>query len=392
MSAPRIQLVVKISKYCNLRCDYCYEFNELSDKTRISLANIERMLRNLRSAIDAGKISGIEFIWHGGEPFLISLDYYRKIGEFQGEIFSDREDYQNFVQTNLTVLTDRHVEFLKSGNFFDRIGVSFDVFGGQRVDTKGKLRDGDVLVNMQKLIDHEIDFGAISVLSRDTLGHAHQTQKFWEAMGMGFRFLPFHLSVDNAQSRKHGLSGQEQVMALSNSFVDWLAAETPNRIDPVSEYLGYALEFMANGARTPYDPVANEIVYVVNVNGSISGIGEGELYSPDLSYGNVFTTPFADVIESPVRRKASALGLARMDRHCRFCPYFGYCPGHHMADASTEDMRIIESNGCTVRHIVGFIVKTLERSEIGEELNRRLRGEGNGADAGTRGEVSRALL
>ena len=392
MSMSRIQLVVKISKYCNLRCDYCYEFNELSDKTRMSLVNIERMLRNLRSAIDAGGISGIEFIWHGGEPLLVSLDYYRKIGEFQNDIFANKEDYQNFVQTNLTILTDRHIDFLKSGNFFDRIGVSFDVFGGQRVDTKGKLRDGDVLANMQTLIDNGIDFGAISVLSRDTLGHAHQTQKFWEAMGMGFRFLPFHLSVDNAQSRKHGLSGQEQVIALSQCFVDWLASESPNRIDPVREYLGYALEFMANGTRVPYDPSADEIIYVVNVNGSVSGIGEGELYSPDLSYGNVFTTPFADIVNSPARRKATALGLARMDRHCRSCPYFGYCPGHHMADASTEDMRIFESNGCTVRHVVEFIVKTLDRSEIGAELNRRLRGAGSVADVGTAGDVSRALL
>jgi uncharacterized protein len=380
-AAPRIQLVVKISKYCNLRCAYCYEFNELSNKSRMSLKNIEHMLRNLHSAVELGQISGIEFIWHGGEPFLIPLQYYRAIGALQQEIFPDRDTYQNMVQTNLTVLTDRHIEFLKGGDFFNHIGVSFDVFGDQRVDTTGALRNDKIIGNMEKLVEHEIAFGAISVLSRDTLPHARKIQKFWETLGKGFRFLPFHLSIDDAQSQRHGLSGQEQVVALNQCFLEWLQSPAPVRIDPIYEYLAYALEYMAGGGKSIYDPSANEVVYVANVDGHISGIGQGELYGADLRYGNIFTTSFSDILTSPTRKKATSVAVARMHRYCKTCPYFGYCPGHSVADASREDMAIIEENGCTVRNVLNFMVDSLNRSEIANDLHMRLKGGSNSADS-----------
>ncbi|HRD75742.1 MAG TPA: hypothetical protein PK264_07380 [Hyphomicrobiaceae bacterium] len=42
------QIVVKISKYCNLRCTYCYEFKDLANKARMSLDKIDRMFATMR--------------------------------------------------------------------------------------------------------------------------------------------------------------------------------------------------------------------------------------------------------------------------------------------------------------------------------------------------------
>jgi uncharacterized protein len=218
---PRIQLVVKISKYCNLRCTYCYEYNELSDKSRMPLDNIARMFENVVDEIDVGLISGVDFIWHGGEPFLIPIDYYRRIGDVQKQTLPNPDTYQNLVQTNLTILTDRHVEFLKVGGFFQSLGVSYDVFGDHRVDIKGQgqLRHDTILANIEKLIEHEISFGAISVLTRNSLGYARKTQKFWQTLGKSFRFLPFHLSIDDIQSQIHGLTGEEQVSVMTQCLL-----------------------------------------------------------------------------------------------------------------------------------------------------------------------------
>ena len=43
---PVAQFVMKISKYCNLRCTYCYEYNELGNKERMSLDHIARRMRD----------------------------------------------------------------------------------------------------------------------------------------------------------------------------------------------------------------------------------------------------------------------------------------------------------------------------------------------------------
>jgi uncharacterized protein len=357
----------------------------------MSLENIERMMRHLQPAIDSGLISGIEFIWHGGEPFLIPLDYYRTIGDFQRAIFADPKSYENIVQTNLTILTDRHIEFLREREFFHHMGVSFDVFGDQRVDILGALRNDIIMINLEKLIQNEIPFGSISVLSRDTIGHAQQVQKFWEALGKNFRLLPFHLSIDDAQSEKHGLSGQEQVRVLNQCFLDWLASPKPVRIYPISEYLDYALGYMACAAKSIYEPAAKEIIYVANVDGSISGVGQGELYDTDLSYGNIFTTPFADILASASRKKAGVQAVARMEKHCTTCPYFGYCPGNAVAHASREDLAVIERDGCTVRRVVSFMVDTLNKSDLAADLRMPLNSRADG-DAADSASLAHALL
>lgn len=61
------QFVMKISKYCNLRCNYCYEYNELGNKQRMSLDLISRIFENI--ARNADEFESVSFIWHGGSRF-----------------------------------------------------------------------------------------------------------------------------------------------------------------------------------------------------------------------------------------------------------------------------------------------------------------------------------
>ena len=42
------QFVFKLSKYCNLRCDYCYEFPHLGDRARMGLEQIRDALENIK--------------------------------------------------------------------------------------------------------------------------------------------------------------------------------------------------------------------------------------------------------------------------------------------------------------------------------------------------------
>ena len=46
-----IMFVVKISKFCNLRCSYCYEFEELGQRRRMSLADLHAFFTNVRDAV-----------------------------------------------------------------------------------------------------------------------------------------------------------------------------------------------------------------------------------------------------------------------------------------------------------------------------------------------------
>src|ERR1700733_9916909 len=102
--SPSPQFVFKISKYCNLRCDYCYEYPYLGDKSRMSLEQVEAAFQNIKSGIAELGINRADFVWHGGEPFLVPLDYYEHVDLLQKQNFGADFKYGNSVQTNLTVL------------------------------------------------------------------------------------------------------------------------------------------------------------------------------------------------------------------------------------------------------------------------------------------------
>ncbi|TMJ35754.1 MAG: radical SAM protein [Alphaproteobacteria bacterium] len=163
--SPSPQFVVKVTKYCNLRCDYCYEFPHLGDKSRMRLEQLRLLFENIKRSIAELAVEDINFIWHGGEPLLVPLEFYEQLALIEKDVFGSQFSCKNTIQTNLTVLTARHIKFLREG-FFDDIGVSFDVYGDQRIDTSGKSRTDAVRANMQTLLDNQIEFAAIAVLTK----------------------------------------------------------------------------------------------------------------------------------------------------------------------------------------------------------------------------------
>src|ERR1044072_7564962 len=131
-----VQFVLKVSKFCNLRCRYCYEFNDRDKRDRMSREQIRTMYSTIqeyyeeRHSID-GQRSEVHFIWHGGEPLLLEPSFYWDTFAVQREIFRDRA-LINSVQTNLTLLDEERIELLQNG--FSSVGVSIDLYGGLRVN------------------------------------------------------------------------------------------------------------------------------------------------------------------------------------------------------------------------------------------------------------------
>jgi uncharacterized protein len=364
-----VDFVIKISKFCNLRCSYCYEFAELGERKRMQLDQLRAFFLNVRSAVLAHGRSKIHFVWHGGEPLLIPIDYYERIGELQREVLGSEIPYANIMQTNLTILTDRHIEFLRSQRFFNHaIGVSFDVYGDQRVDVKGRLQTEKVLANLQKLQDAGIAFGAICVLARNTLPRIREIYRFYDSLQIAVRFLPFYKSADDAQVAHHALSFDEITLAFKALFDDWLCSENATDIAPLSDYMRYALSFLGGRSQVPKQEPSEEHVFLVDTNGDTYGVAD--TYVESSLYGNLFSDDFGMLMEAPRRKQALARGRERTENYCAACPYFGHCPGSYVAEATAEQRRVLREFGCPVRDVIGHIVKRLEGTAAVQTLIR----------------------
>ena len=376
MKKRQIEFVTKISKHCNLRCSYCYEYNDLADTRRLSLENAARILRNLKdySARTYGRAC---FIWHGGEPFLIKPSYYEQIGELQQEIFGSEVSYWNLVQSNLTVLSEPMLDFIEQQKFFYGLGVSVDPFGDERVDIKGRQTREIVLNNMQKLIDRNVPFGCITVLTPSSLPFVRQTFCFFDALGLDFRALPYDVSASADQANLHSLSGEALVDAFAVLFDEWLGSSSAVKLEPLCQYMLSAIRFLRGEEKNYWNMWEDELVFIVELDGSLWG--RPDMYVPGSKYGNVIEQNLESVLQSASRRRACEQAAQRTDLHCRECPYHGYCSGQYVADASNVEREMLSAFGCPVRSVIDHIVARFEETGLISDIRLGdLQGDGEG--------------
>ena len=123
---PLAVMAKPVGSRCNMRCAYCYylekgRFSQNEKQTRMSYDLLERLIRQTIAASPGPTVS---FTWHGGEPTLAGMDFYKKALELERKHLPRGWEAWNNLQTNGLLLNDGWCRFLKE-NRFD-VGLSID--------------------------------------------------------------------------------------------------------------------------------------------------------------------------------------------------------------------------------------------------------------------------
>ena len=314
--------VLKLSKLCNLRCTYCYEYDELGLNARMPLDRLERFFAWLAEKQPPGGWQPFRFVFHGGEPLLLPHEYFEAIVAAQRRHLAPAGlRYENSLQTNLIRLSDRTIELL------DRLriglGVSLDVFGGQRVFASGRDSQDLVLANLQRLLDsgvaRRLGVGIISVLHRENLDRIVSVYEFCAELGLTYRVLPV-FSLVEPPPRMAGLMlrHEDVVAAFQRLGEHWLSSGLATDVFPLRNYLEAAISSLLGTPVHTYDPAAADWAYIVNTNGDV--YSNAEAYTPAGWMGNIFSEPFFDILRSPEHERSlkPRLERAQVCQACRF--------------------------------------------------------------------------
>ncbi|MGW4249083.1 radical SAM protein [Nocardia sp. NPDC004722] len=376
-----LQIVVKVSKFCNLRCRYCYEYPELGNRAAMSNAQVAVMYRTLRDHIRIadrrdGARTTLQFIWHGGEPLLQPTEFYRQTWADQREIFGAEIATSNSVQTNLVVLDDDRRRLLSED--FDSVGVSLDVAGGLRVNAAGRDSHDRVAHNLETLLADGVRVGCISVLTAHNIHAVDQVFRYFEERNLHFRVLPLFDTGEPGQTTPFEVSREQELSALARLVDLWLSGETLERPPaPLDGYVQIAARHLAGNQRTDYRD-RREWLPLVLVNTDGSCFTYGEPYGdPEWSIGNIFTEDFAEMLAGPVFERCAVEAERRVARNCLSCPFFDVCGGSLVAESETRD-RDQDGHGtllCTARPMIGYIVDQL-RGRVPETVEQWHRQDG----------------
>ena len=178
---------------CNLDCQYCYYL----DKSEIYGGHEPRMTLDMledvvREYIQANDVPEVTFNWHGGEPLILGLDFYKKALEFERR-YADGKIIHNTLQTNGTLLTPEWADFFRDNQFL--IGISIDgpqdIHDRYRKDKAGKPSFERVMAGLQLLRQGDVEFNTMSTVNRFSEGRGLEVYQFLKSLGSRFmQFMP----------------------------------------------------------------------------------------------------------------------------------------------------------------------------------------------------------
>ena len=202
---PLYVMLKPAGAHCNLACKYCYylEKNKLYPTAQRHLMSDEMLEQFTREYIEAQTMSQVLFTWHGGEPLLRSIDFYRKVLSLQQKYAGGRR-IDNVIQTNGTLLTDEWCEFFAQKHWL--VGISID--GPQpdhdhyRLTAAGKPSWKKVMQGIKLLKKHGVEWNAMAVVNTYNANHPLEFYRFFKENGC--QFLQFTPIVERLTRHEDG--------------------------------------------------------------------------------------------------------------------------------------------------------------------------------------------
>jgi uncharacterized protein len=357
-AAEGIHIVAKpTGPACNLNCAYCFylEKHALFDREKDLRMSDEVLSAFIRSYIEAQPSPVIEFVWQGGEPTLLGIDFFQRVIDRQRP-YAGRKTIANSLQTNGTLLDDRWCRFLKQHNFL--VGLSLDgpreIHDLYRRDRAGKGTFDKVLRGLKLLQKHGVDVNVMASVGRETARHPLDVYRFFRNEGVEFiQFVPIieRLPADAEKQSGFRLAGpaslnQEEAnreitpwTVLPEEYGDFLIAiyEEWVRRD-VGKTFVMNFEWALNAWIGNPSPVC---IHSKRCGSSVVIEHNGDLFAcdhyvyPRFRLGNILTDSLPKMVKASVD---SGFGPAKensLPRWCRECEVLaacqGGCPKHRFA-------------------------------------------------------------
>ena len=339
---PLYVMLKPAGAHCNLACKYCYylEKNKLYPTAQRHLMSDDMLEQFTREYIEAQTMSQVLFTWHGGEPLLRSIDFYRKALSLQQKYAGDRR-IDNVIQTNGTLLTDEWCEFFAQNHWL--VGISID--GPQpdhdhyRLTAAGKPSWKKVMQGIKLLKKHGVEWNAMAVVNAYNANHPLEFYRFFKENGC--QFLQFTPIVERQTRHEDGRTLAS--LADKNEIPLSEASVTP-------EQWGYFLcAIFDEWVRKDVGKIFVEIFdcTLANWMGISPGIcayskecghagvmeHNGDVYScdhfvfPEYKLGNIRDHSLIDMLYGEQQQEFSRLKHSSLPRQCKECDMEFACHG-----------------------------------------------------------------
>lgn len=322
--------------FCNLNCEYCFYLGKKNlydgppSQHKMPEAVMKKLIRNV---FDVSALP--VFVWHGGEPTLMGLDFFKEVVRFQHRC-AHGKSYANAIQTNGLLLNDQWAEFFKDEKFL--VGISFDgpehVHDRYRIDKNGSGTFDKVFEKAKLLLEKGVQVNVLATVNAYSVKFSEEIYHFFS--DNGFNFMQFSPVVesnpDSGQAMPFSVTANEYGRFLYELFHLWV-----NDFDFKHLRQKTSIRFFDSLVQLYIGMMPDHCIFqkacgnylVVEHNGDIFSCDY--LVSPETLLGNLNETSLDQAFCSP-KHIAFQNQKAELGPECNKCKWLKFCYGGCIKD------------------------------------------------------------
>ena len=329
-SVREFQLFVKpVGALCNLGCTYCYylEKHDLYtvNEPQMSDKLLERyIIQHLETATE----EPVLFSWHGGEPTLAGIEFYRKAVELQRKHNQHNKKIINGIQTNGINLNDEWCRFLANENFL--VGISIDgpeaVHNKYRQTKSGEPTFQKVMKGYRLLKKYGINSEILCVINAFNVHHPLEVYHFFKSLDAKYiSFLPL---VKRDLNSKTGVTPDS---VRANAFGDFIVAVFDEWQEHDIENIG--IQLLEEALRTAFQQDHTLCIFKRTCGGVPVLEHNGDFYSCDHFVnqehliGNINQMHLSKLLDHPMQVAFGEAKYNTLPNYCLNCEVLTMCHG-----------------------------------------------------------------
>ncbi len=315
---------------CNLDCRYCYYLHKDrlypdGDSFRMPDDLLEEYIRQ---QITIAPEPAISFFWHGGEPTILGIDYFRRITGLQRKHLPPGRRITNGIQTNGVLLDDDWCRFFAAEHF--SVGLSLDgpaaLHDAYRVTKDGKPTHRQAMQGYRLLAKHRVPVDLLCVVHAGNVRHPLEVYRFFKEIKA--QYLSFIPLVEPEPASPGGVSLRTVPAEAFGAFLcavfDEWARQDVGRI---------IVQIFEEAARPAFGQAHSLCIFRPTCGDCPVVEHNGDFYScdhfvdPEHRLGNIRTTPLVGLIEHPAQLAFGEAKQETLPRRCRECDVRAMCNG-----------------------------------------------------------------
>lgn len=349
-SSQGVHVVAKpIGPVCNLNCDYCFY---LEKQALFDEGENYRMEESVLSAYITQYIASqptpeVEFVWQGGEPTLLGIDFFKRVIELQ-KPYVKQKTIINSLQTNGTLLTEEWCDFLKKHNFL--VGISIDgpqeIHNRYRRDHFGRGSFEKSIAGLKLLQEYGVEYNVMACVARETAVKPLEVYHFFKNEGVKFiQFSPIierlpdkcssqcglHLASPASLDKKEQNTEVTEWTVFPEHYGDFLIAIYEEWVrNDVGEVFVMNFEWALNAWLGNPSPVC---IHAEQCGRSLVMEHNGDVYAcdhcvyPQYKLGNILSDSFSSMVGKSLHSGFGGVKEAALPKWCQECEVLAACRG-----------------------------------------------------------------